>query len=75
MGHTLDELRPYSYSQNDCLPHKNEWVLWCHGHANTNLNHESFIAHGINPESFRIAYTNKPMKDLRAAILSPNLSL
>ena len=50
---------------------KDEWVLWCHGDTNSSLNHESFIAHGINPDTFRIAYSNKPMKDLRAAILSP----
>ena len=48
-----------------------EWILWCHGNSQTRVNHESFLAHGICPDKFRIAYTDRPMNDLRAAILSP----
>ena len=48
-----------------------EWILWCHGNSQTKVNHESFLAHGICPDKFRIAYTDRPMNDLRAAILSP----
>ena len=50
---------------------KDEWILWCHGNEDSRLNHESFLAHGINPDRFRIAYTQQPMKDLKAAIVSP----
>ena len=56
------------------LSHKH-WILWTHANEESQLNYDSWTAHNINEKTFRVAHTKEPLKDLRAAIISPSFKV